>query len=1146
MGRRPVKHRRRRWLTLCLPAIVLASSCGSRPTSDAPSPQARAADAGPPFPSPARWALFPTSASVATAALDLGKDGCLVLTEDGQRWLVRARDAAKPCVGTGTASGTPSLDPLRFVERVPGGFRFVADGGAVLTSSEPLGPFSHAARAPSFLVRVAAGGDTVVGIDRAGRTFHFDGGAWRPSSTPSRAPGIDVTVDGSGRALWLGAPEAVLLSSDGGKTFAPPEGGAPATIGAWKTGLTGGALALHGATGSLALEGGRFVRVPGVPSATQGRVAAQDAVIDPARGPRASLVREGTAALTGRRYYEVEPDLQDGGGARWGLLSLDLTGGSPGAPSEPTMTPLRGQSSCDTLRVGASGDRIALACVAPHPSRNDLTLLLDLSTDGGKTFLRVADLRAQTFSDVHLAVAPTGAILVTGACSNDPAPAKAGAAPSPPAKPGAAKEDLAPCAPTGPLLITPGPSKPRVVTGVAAQIQQGSARSPALSPDGRIAYFLARSRRDGRLTLLVSRDGGRTYAPRKLELAFTGWDDEAERDEAPGPSDRVLTIREASTITVDEAGVLGLVCDGARGPVYVTLDSQGRVQSSGRPADSTSQMGGFGGRVLAVGFDDDGSLHAWESLDGAATFSDITVTPALQRFASDEEAVTCSAAACLLGDEVVRIGWEGQAEAPMETPEDTLASAEMSLAPPIVCQMVPRSDWTRIGGRSEDGGSGPRLPRLRDVARGKVAWSILSIQDGGRVDVFSSPMPEKGAPSPVAPSARPLLGAPAAKDLATVVRPQAEGWVALRAPVPRAKGGALDVGAEVEKAELAWQNQYLGVMAKRTVRFEDRWSSLLVSDATLRPALLTVTGSGVTVRLTSQGRAVYFDQHGAAASFDYPPWPELLTDQRGVDLADAAHFGGAPAGIAFLDRNPTARAFAVARPTFTPGAKPTWDVQSLTLGPGHAELEWVYAGDRSGVAATTTTGAHERGDAFLLGDRGLEKTPLPMARLADLGDKLTPCTPDQRRSSVRSVAAHFGRSGALAGTQGRRPVLVTDAPTSQATSLASPILDPVWMLTDGAVLHGTPEQPCVAALKASSVRSGAVAVILGDLDHAWLVRETFEPAPRPASAAAARRPGPRSLRVVSARPMTCKVQQDLSVPAEVLTRSSQRLPDDQP
>ncbi len=1111
---------------------VVLAACGGASSPELALPSPRADVSGPPFESPARWASYPEEVGTPTSTLVLPDGRCLVLTDDGQRWLVEPTDKSKPCAGRGTASGSPSVEALHHAEKLPDAYRFVGDGGVIYTARDPVGPFERSVRAPTFLVRVAAGGGAVVGVDRAGKTFHFADGGWKPSNIPSRALGIDVTVDAAGRALWLGAPEEVKVSTDGGRTFTPVAG-APSKVGPWQAALFDrGKLGLIGVAGNLVLEGDRLVRSPSKPD----EAARADVAIEPERGPKESLIRSGTAALTGKTYYEV---IERGeGGSRYALLRAELGG-------KTETIPLADVERCDAVRIAANGQSVALACMAPHESREDLSLRLGISNDGGKTFKTEASLLAQTFGDVHLTLSRSGAVLVTGACAPDedeptarPSAPSAGAAPR-------ARPHGGACSPKAPLLLRRERNRYVMVAGSGVQIEQGSARSPILSPDGRFAYVLARTRREGRMALFASRDGGRTYTERRIELLSTGWEWGDEVDASPAEVDRVLSIPERARLTIDDTGSLGMACDGASGPVWITLDSEGRVQNAERPPQTGAQLGGQGARVLAVGFGTDDVLHAWESLDGGNNFTEIAVTQAVQRFATHGDwAMACSSGGCVLGDELVRVGWEGQAETPFEVTEETFATPDISLSTPISCRLAPKSEWTKVTGAAEDGAPVPHLPRLRDLARGKTAWSVVAIEPSGKVVVAGAAMPENTAEAKdrsLAPIVtKPLLGPPPSKDTAFVVKPQAEGFVAMRARVPRAKGGGVDTRAPLENVELAWQNQYLGVTARRTVRFDEPWSNALVSGSRLRPLLLTITAGSVTVQPTTK-RAYAFDAQSGTTAFDYPDWQALLSDRRELSTFDAALIGGAPAAVAFLDRSPAAQVVAVARPA--KGAPTGYEIEAVTLAAGSADLEWAAAGEASGFAAVTTGSATtERADAWLFGDKGLAGEPIALARLAHLADRVTPCTVEQRRTSPRSVSTHFARSGALVSTVGRRPILVQE-PASTGGSFGAALPDSQWLLSDGAILHGSPAEPCVAVWKGSAVYGGAVAVIAGDLEHAWLLKTgVVESTTRGQPVASAGPP----VRGLLARPMSCKVDPTLIVPADVASRAGHRLSDDQP
>jgi hypothetical protein len=102
---------------------------------------------------------------------------------------------------------------------------------------------------------------------------------------------------------------------------------------------------------------------------------------------------------------------------------------------------------------------------------------------------------------------------------------------------------------------------------------------------------------------------------------------------------------------------------------------------------------------------------------------------------------------------------------------------------------------------------------------------------------------------------------------------------------------------------------------------------------------------------------------------------------------------------------------------------------------------------------------------------------------------------------------------ALPGTH--HPVLISDA-----------VDPPRAMLTGDAVLHGTPEAPCAAALEVDALRSIADRsaderglILLDDLEHAWLLRRVDHP-----------ESGSR----LEYRSMSCRFEPGLEIPEELL------------
>ena len=1142
----------RRHTSPLLSALLGLVACSSAPTPPPKAAVARPAGTGPVFESPARWAAFPQSVGLALSTLLLPDGRCLVTTDDGQRWTVTPKDKKKPCAGPGLASGSPSFEPLVGAQKVGDEFRFVAEGGLVYTSREAAGPFTKLSRAPVALKRVATVGSAIVGIDGDGGTHYFDG-AWKASAVPAGTRGVDVGIDKDGRVLWLGAPETAMLSTDFGHTFKPIKG---PRVGAYEVGFTQkGELAARGALGNAVLDGDRLTFTRERLRETE----SEEVEIEPADGPKASLLLSQRATLFGASYAEIVEPYE---GARYGLARSTL-----GTPFErEALAPF---DNCDNVKLSAAGSAIGVACLRQLEDKPNIAAELWLSKDGKvASFTKIASLVTPSFNDVSLGLSTDGTMLVLGACKEAPPPTAPGAEPrataaaiAKPKPPGRARIELPDvCNPKNPILVR-GDS---ITVGQAQTLEETSARSPLLSPDGHAAYFLGRSRKDSRPAVFVSKDGGKTYQIRVIEPPQTSsWGDDTANEEE-GNQPRPFYVPDQSPLTMDETGTLGLAGERDLGFAWVTLDGEGRVANVADPPEPAMTLGGSGNRVIALAYGQmDGVLRSWESLDGGANWAEVTTTQAVVRYSErGTGVVSCASGGCLLGEELVRIGWEGQVETAFNMSEDPMPDPiDVRLGTGIACQLSPKSSWVEIEGRPEERASGttygatPGMPRLRDIMRGKTAFSVATVAvEDQSVEVLSAAVSEKEAPVTKKQIFGPVKNEPGA-FAATTLRWQSEGFVAMRARVPMNKMSTVDTSKKIDGLEVAWQNQHLGIAGKKTLKLDADWAPAFVAGSTLRPSMLNVTMQGVALQVQNNQRVTFADGKGQT-SYELPSLIAMLTDARPIGSIDTMIVGGNLFATTFADRNPTATVFVSAPagakpkkdakpdPSKAPAARPDLEAFAQAVAPSSAEADWLYAGDKLGVLTFTSATGTKPAQAigFMLDDTGKLGDAIELPTLRDLPDRPKPCSLDQRKSA-RVPSPHYARSGLLFQGEGRHPVVVTEAPATATASLvtAATPLDPIWLLTDGAILHGTKKEPCVAGYRASGLRAGTVAVIGGDLDRSYLLRVQSGLRKRKDKNAPA-----QWGQYLQARAMSCRWQADLSVPVEVSGRASQRLADDQP
>ena len=1070
-------------------------------------------------------------------------------------------------------------------------FQFITQTGTIYVASDPLGAFLRYAKAPRQLRQVGATKGAIVGVDDRGGAFYFAqedaGGSWKPSMVPANARLFAVGTDDRGRALAVGAPEALYTSLDGGKTFVASTPMAP-HVGATAIGHTArGELAVDGVVGKLVWnEAGSIGKTTEeVTSSSTVGVAVQ-----PSPSPAAGAIREGRGQITGDRYYDLRyPD-----GTTAGKTSDSpyfLAHGNIAGPL--TLSPLKTDdpemlASCNEVRLAAHDTHVAIACGHAATDGAGSGVMVFSSADGGNAFTEVVDLVTPGFNDVAMAVGGDGSIVVTNVCR----PGQERASERKKSKLEREKADKkgekgpessGGCHPRGPLIVKldapaatktdasktktdDAASKPTpkatFVQGVARELSS-TALSPVAASDNRY-YFLGRRKKDERPSIFVSTDGGRTYEARGLEAPARDPDpgDEQGSDSPEPPFGNLDFSGDSARLTIDESGTLGLACDSSSGFVWVTADAEGRVIAASSPPEQGASLGGWGRRVVAVGYAQaDGLIRAWESSDGGVAFSEITTTPAVANYFGGDTLITCDAGGCLFGDTLARIGWEGQVETPMNLADEAPTTLDTKLRPPIVCELSPRSKWTPVKNLAAPGTS--IYPRLTDIGRGASAWALMTRDaDSGEVLVTSATAPDRPHDESTI-SVHSLLGAnPGKGRYANTARTQLEGFIAARAPVPEAKG-KIEAGKPIDNLEVGWVNFFTNTFGKRTLQSAGAWSTALAvgsPPSVLAPSMLTIAGSSVVFGAGGTQKSLLFDSGNKTTLFDYPDWAKLGVS--GPVKPDAALVGGQVFPIALLDRAPTANVFAFAH---RPSSASDYRADAMSVGGGASEIDMVYLGAQNGVSTLIADVADDAAEswAHILLPNGTLGERIALPTLRDLGDRPRACTAEDRKATPRTISASFSqRSGTLLFRSGRQPILVTDGP-KDPKSLVDPTA--TWFLSDGAVLYGTPKDPCVAAFRGSSVRRGFAVVVSGDLEHAWMFRPSAG-APGPNEPCncnpddplcqcpeEAEEPTPKSpqkrKRVASSvevRLMSCKPKADLAIPADVVSMGAIRSADDVP
>jgi hypothetical protein len=319
-------------------------------------------------------------------------------------------------------------------------------------------------------------------------------------------------------------------------------------------------------------------------------------------------------------------------------------------------------------------------------------------------------------------------------------------------------------------------------------------------------------------------------------------------------------------------------------------------------------------------------------------------------------------------------------------------------------------------------------------------------------------------------------------------------------------------------------------------------------------ALLSVSLRGIFVQPhspSSRSRTTFFlEPGGKLQRFEYPSWPARSLDNRTISLQSETVLADdqllAVGMEPWSDRLPFSTLLVGRRNA------DTWTISETAVSPRREEptdvlidTNWAYSGRSIGVSALSADPKRSRSWATFQpfrGDGSLGPA-VPLATPFDLPDAPRPCSSAERASSARLEASLF-LHGEIAFPGTRHPVIITEAPPASGSRALSDAGRVLVLMTSGAVLHGTPSSPCIAAWEADLLSgaqgasdNGAFAAVLpGDLTHSWL----FRPAPEPPIAgrtlvesSSTTRSAPR--RSIEARPMTCRLDPSAPIPEAAWT-----------
>jgi hypothetical protein len=1103
--------------------------------------------------SPARWDYHPSAPLTPLGALQLPDGGCVFTAEGGQRWTAaKTRTVGSRIVCSGVAEASFSVAPedlTAVARRASGSWLFVGEGGTLYEANEPLGAFVRTVPAPEPFAKVTGAGLAVLAATQDGRLMRWEAATgWAavpPSPALAGAHVFDlVAAPSAPRVLALGFPEALFGSEDEGATWravaAPP-------VGARRLGSTSaGDIGAQGISESIVWRDASFTR-----GSERLLVPAASLAVEVGRAPSVSAIQQGHAALDGDRYYEVVHPENDG--EPWLLARGRLEG-------RLETTPLADSGRCGNMRLGARGRFVVLACASVD--NGEITSEVRRSADGGSTWAEPLRLTAPDLDQTGIAVGPDGTALVTGVCR--------------------ASEASGNCKPTAPLLLrqadgsahlasvsdaaavdagASGRDALRVTATSAAQLA-GVAQSPVFGADGRSAYFLGKRGKDDRIGIFVSHDGGMTFSARSLQPTVVAHpprriDDDEGASDNEGPE--TLELDENASLKPGDDGTLGLVALRSHGAyVYVTTDDDGRVREvAGPPLDDESApidvfFAGYGQRVLALPsylLGDATSGTYYESLDGGVNWDKQTMPQALVReYSRNNMAAVCASAGCLLGETLARVGWGGGSDAGSASPPtEATQDRERRVLTPIVCELSPSTGWSRIENVVVPEGASSPLPAATELMRGRSLWSALTHDRAtGKVAIVSASLPDR-LDGEARVIRRPLLGARGNNTATALVAHQPDGYAALRAPYATDAQGHVALRVPLRNLEIAWENLVEGTVGKAHVAdaglVEAADVSVTAGVGSLHPAMVALRPRGLFVRVhpshqKTPGEEIFVDPKGRVERYAAAPLPTQSPLGPLDPRPDATTSAGELLDVGLLlDDSRAATTVLVAKRS----AAGAWSYAAESLLPSRAGgplatfTTWSSTPKATGMMALVAEPTHARAWAHFLGFRPdggfLPAEPLPT--LNDLGARPRPCTTAERAGGPR-VALPLKAHGTILFPGARHPVLVFEPRTRNGPAVGEPLV----LLTSGAVVHGTPASPCLAAFQAESAHRALVsAAIPGDVARSWLFRAVYDaPLPR------GRRADPNATHVLEYRPMTCRYDPAAAIPEIVWSQEGTSRP----
>lgn len=789
-----------------LSVCLLSLGCEKRQgTASATATDTRAKESSPAARNQATWLHHPLTKLPVTAALELSSGEMLEVDASGNRWLTGSNDAQA------SAFGAP--EALSGIMREGEEYVAVGQSGTLYFFSEPLGPFIHSRTPASPFMKTRLVGDVLISISGQGELFRSSDHGRHFKRANAAGFFVDFGVSENDSVFAVATPETWYQSFDRGDHFEVASLSSIAPL-EMTTG-SDGRLVIHGLFGEVSPVAGGWVKATGSSGVRPAQALSHFA--------RVSAIGAQTALLDEDGYFSLHPTKSDETfRAERGSIDEKLTS-----------TVIPRPADCSTFRVAGPSASPLLICKGDAVTVAPLIRMLRWDRKK-QTWNTLKPVLRGPFEGLRVVQSTRDDVVLSGACG--PHTSEQG------------------CSPHG-LIWMQGDKK----LSFLQLPSEGALLDFDFDLNGQLWALLQRSKDNHLLLIGPIFEPLSTSEPRSTLGSIPNLLDVTRI--AP---EIAVDAKQQAKLLLKDAGLVSIVVE-RFGSLYIAqLNSDGRLLSSLQAPVGTSLLHGTGRRLSAL--DVKRNLY-WGSESGGLSW---TKHPLPSELCSDEPCspqLRCTSRGCLVGDELVRVGYLGSAHGSVSTPLALGVDERQPLSlDRVVCRL--NDDVQTVAGLSS-------IPTAHEALLGKSLWSGVRMNSElATATVVHVPKDQSNIVE------RTLFSrGPSSQAYALQLFPQIEGNAALRYPV---FPGTQDLAGPIE---LAWDNRILDVTERVTIGLGVPGPGAEVRlDERLQPSLMSVAARGLFFQ-AGQEKAqspFYFPGNGAPAEpIQEPVWPGL--DSKHLD-----------------------------------------------------------------------------------------------------------------------------------------------------------------------------------------------------------------------------------------------------------------------